>query len=355
MLADVDEIAELLLRLVKIYTPSGQESRLHDTLSEIVEELGYEEKYVDEAGNFIASYGEGTPVLLASHIDTVPGQLKAYFDGEKVYGRGAVDAKGPLLSYILAGALAMKKVYGLKIYVAGLAREEVDGFGARYLINNGFKADHILIGEPTNLGIAIAYRGSVSCRISAKAGGGHSSAPYIGDSALDRILEFLMKVREKYGGSSYEEITSAITVLRAGDWPGNLPEEATAYLNVRFPKPHEPDEIIAELKNLSEKHGVELNIIDSTPPIEVSINSPIVRMMIRGCLKNQVKPRIVKKTGTSDMNLLAKITRSIAAFGPGDSKLAHTRLEFMDVKDLLKASEIISSALIELSRKISHR
>ena len=354
MFADINKIAELLLRLVKTYTPSGQENRLHDVLSEIFEEFGYEERYIDEAGNFIASYGEGKPILLASHMDTVPGELKAYFDGERVYGRGAVDAKGPLLSYILGGALAMKKVDGLKIYVAGLVREEVDGFGARYLINNGFKAEHILIGEPTNLGIAIAYRGSVSCRISAEARGGHSSAPYIGDSALDRILKFLMKVREKYSGSSYDEITSAITVLRAGDWPGNLPEEANAYLNVRFPKPHEPDEIIAELKALSEKYDVKLNVIDSTPPIEVSINSPIVRMMIRGCLRNGVKPKIVKKTGTSDMNLLAKITKSIAAFGPGDSRLAHTRLEFMDIKDLLKASEIIASALIELSKKISH-
>ena len=100
MFADIDDIAELLLRLVKTYTPSGRENRLHDILSEIVEEFGYEEKHVDEAGNFIASYGEGMPILLASHIDTVPGELKAYFDGERVYGRGAVDAKGPLLSYL---------------------------------------------------------------------------------------------------------------------------------------------------------------------------------------------------------------------------------------------------------------
>jgi len=163
-----------------------------------------------------------------------------------------------------------------------------------------------------------------------------------------------MRVRGRYGGSSYDEITSAITVLRAGDWPGNLPEEASAHLNIRFPKPHEPDEIVAELKALSKNYDVELDIVDSTPPVEVSINSPIVRAMIRGCLRNGIKPRIVKKTGTSDMNLLAKITKSIAAFGPGDSKLAHTRSEFINVKDLLKASEIIASALIELSRRSSH-
>ena len=54
MLVDVDEIAKLLLKLVKIYTPSGRESELHDVLSEIVEEFGYEERYVDEVGNFIA-------------------------------------------------------------------------------------------------------------------------------------------------------------------------------------------------------------------------------------------------------------------------------------------------------------
>ena len=351
LLDNKTEIGKLLIKLVEVYTPPGSESKLHDILFELARKLGFEDTYVDDVGNFFTSRGKGPiKILLASHLDTVPGKLEVSFDGKVVRGRGAVDAKGPFLSFLLAASKASESISGVKVQVAGLVREELDGLGAKHLVEEGFKADHVLIGEPTNLGIAIAYRGSITAEARIRARGGHSSAPYIGESALDKILDFLLDVKRNFAGSSYDEVTSAITTLSAGDWPGRLPEEARAHLNIRFPRKYELDAVMGDLLDLAERHGVELKIIDSTPPVEVGLNSKMVRAMIRGCLRNGLKPRLVKKTGTSDMNTLAELTNSIAAFGPGDSRLAHTRDEEISVDAIIKASKIIATALLELAK-----
>ena len=344
------EVGEILLKLIKVYTPSGNESRIYGTLTEICEGLGFDDCYADDVGNFFAEYGEGDVILLASHIDTVPGELEASFDGKIIRGRGAVDAKGPLLAFILGASEAAQEISGIKVRVAGLVHEESDGLGAKYLVEKGCKAKHVLIGEPTNLGIAVAYRGSVTAEVYAEARGGHSSAPYIGESALDKILDFIADLRSRFNGASYDEVTSAVTILNAGDWPSKLPEKARAYINVRFPKPHDPEAIIKEVEEMAERNGAKIRIIDSTPPVEVGLRSKVVRALTRGCLRNGVKPRLVKKTGTSDMNVLAELTEHIAAFGPGDSRLAHTKAEKISVDDLIKASRIIASALRELSK-----
>ncbi|MDW8021902.1 MAG: N-acetyl-lysine deacetylase [Nitrososphaerota archaeon] len=351
LLNDRMKVGKLLLSLIEVYTPPGGEAKLHSTLFKLTRGLGLRDTYVDDVGNFFVSCGRGsTKIMLASHLDTVPGKIEAFFDGEYVYGRGAVDAKGPFLSFLLAASEVAESISGVEVQVAGLVQEELDGLGAKHLVDEGFRADHVLVGEPTSLSIAIAYRGSITVEVWARTRGGHSSAPYIGESALDRILAFILEVRENFGGSSYEEATSAVTTLNAGDWPGRLPEKARAHVNIRFPKSYEAESAMKTLLEIAKKHGVQLKVIDSTPPVESRLDSKIVRAMMKGCLKNGLKPKIVKKTGTSDMNTLAKLTNSIAAFGPGDSRLAHTRDERISVDDLIKASKIISTALLELAK-----
>jgi len=346
---DKDEVAMMLVRLLEAYTPPGSEYKLHGILRDICGGLGFEDCRVDGVGNFLASYGSGDAVILAGHLDTIPGRLEVSYDGELVRGRGAVDAKGPFLSYILGASMAMKHVRDLKVVVAGLVREELDGAGARHLVETGVRASHVLVGEPTGLGIAIAYRGSITMEARSSAKGGHSSAPYIGESALDKMLDFLNEFRSRFRGMGYEQVTSAITMLSSGDWPSKLPEEARAHLNLRFPSTYTHEWLLKDLRELAEKHRVELRLIDVTQPVETSLNAPVVRALVRGCIRAGLKPRIVKKTGTSDMNILVKLTSSIAAFGPGDSRLAHTSYEAISVREMIKAAEILSATLRELA------
>ncbi|MCS7143150.1 MAG: M20/M25/M40 family metallo-hydrolase [Aigarchaeota archaeon] len=344
------DVGTLLFRLLNVYSPSGQESRLEPLMREFSRELAYDEFERDTVGNYVFKKGSGDRVImLAGHVDTIPGELNVSRSEDSVSGRGAVDAKGPFAAMLKAGSDV--EVKNSTLVVMGLVDEEGAGTGALSLLERRPRIDHIIIGEPTGVtGVAISYRGSLTVMISAKGRGGHSSAPYMGDSALDKLLDALYDVRTIFNGRRYEEETSAITVLKAGDWPSKLPEYAEAIVNIRFPPSAQLSNIVSKLESITSLHECTLSVLDSTEPYSSSVSSPVPRALVRGLIMNGQRPKIVKKTGSSDMNVLFKLTRDIAAYGPGNSLLAHTNYEKVSLKDLELAVRVIRSAVSELDR-----
>lgn len=349
-MTSVNEVRDMLIRILDTYTPSGEEWRLHEPLREICSRLGYESYGVDEVGSFIAEYGSGKTILLATHMDTVPGRLEVKASNDEVWGRGAVDAKGPLMAMLIGAAKAKSSVKGARVVVACLIDEEREGKGANHLVNSGFRADHIIIGEPTGTtGVAIGYRGSLTVKVSASASGGHSSAPYMGESALEKLFALWEEIKHNFSGRGYEETSVCITVLEAGDWPTKLPEFARAIINVRIPYNVLSKQILSKLEELCWEHGCELSVLERTEPVKVSLSSPVPRSLIRSILRVGLKPKVVMKTGTSDMNVMYRISSDIAAYGPGDSLLAHTTLEKISIRDVLTAAEVYKNCIVELA------
>lgn len=346
-----EEIREILIKLLSVYTPSGDEWKLHGALHEICSKLGYDRCYVDSVGNFIAEYGSGNKtILLAGHIDTVPGEIEVKEFGEEVWGRGAVDAKGPLTAILVGASKAIEFVDNARVVIACLVDEEREGKGANYLINSGFHADHIIVGEPTGTnGFAIGYRGSITVKISSYASGGHSSAPYMGESALEKLLSLWEDLKQNYGGRGYNETSVCITILEAGDWPTKLPEFARAFINIRFPYGMTSSQIVSKLEEMCIEHGCELKILEITEPVKTSLSYPVPRSLVRAMLKLGIKPKPLMKTGTSDMNVLYRVSRDIAAYGPGESILAHTSLEKISINDIVTAAEVYKNTIIELA------
>src|SRR5512145_701688 len=100
-----DTAYETLIGLVSKYSPSGQEREAAEWLVDRMKSLCYDEAFVDEAGNAVGVMGSGPKqVVLLGHIDTVPGEIHVRRDArippnESLYGRGTVDAKGPLACF----------------------------------------------------------------------------------------------------------------------------------------------------------------------------------------------------------------------------------------------------------------
>ena len=123
----------------------------------------------DPIGNVIGVVGNGEPViLLCGHMDTVAGHLPLRIEEGKIYARGAVDAKGPLASMIMAAAAVAKEPsFKGKILVASVVEEEATSRGVRHLITQGIKADYAIFGEPSGIeNITIGYKGQIQLRIS---------------------------------------------------------------------------------------------------------------------------------------------------------------------------------------------
>src|SRR5512146_536236 len=135
---------ETLIGLVSQYSPSGQERGAVEWLVGRMRSLGYGETFIDEAGNAVGVMGSGPrQVVLLGHIDTVPGEIPVRRDGtshsqgvpphELFYGRGSVDAKGPLACFTDAVA-HVGAVAGWQFVVIGAVEEERDSEGARYIV-----------------------------------------------------------------------------------------------------------------------------------------------------------------------------------------------------------------------------
>ncbi len=122
-------VDEVLLRLLEAYSPTGREDEAREVLVEVSRALGLNVR-VDGVGNVLATKGGGERVWLVGHYDTVPGRLPVRKIDGRIYGRGAVDAKGPLSSMLVAASLAEAPVT-----VAALVGEEGDSRGARHLLS----------------------------------------------------------------------------------------------------------------------------------------------------------------------------------------------------------------------------
>jgi len=113
--------AGFLQELISIPSPSGEEDAVGDFLVEKMESLGYR-AHRDEVGNAVGVVGEDgaeREIVLLGHMDTVPGEVPIRRDGSRLYGRGSVDAKGPLATFVLAAARVAPKLENVRIVVGG--------------------------------------------------------------------------------------------------------------------------------------------------------------------------------------------------------------------------------------------
>src|SRR5512140_3466979 len=126
------DAVDLLQGLLEAYSPTGAEAGAVDYLVSAMREMGFRAA-VDGAGSAVGVVGDGPrEILLLGHIDTVPGQIPVRRDGERLYGRGAADAKGPLACFTAAIARVRLRP-GWRIAVIGAVGEEGDSPGARFL------------------------------------------------------------------------------------------------------------------------------------------------------------------------------------------------------------------------------
>src|SRR6185436_19573578 len=137
-----------LIGLVSQYSPSGQERGAVEWLVARMRTLGYD-AFVDEAGNTVGVMGQGPrQVVLLGHIDTVPGEIAVRRDAipphEVLYGRGSVDAKGPLACFVDAVARVGVRD-GWRFVVIGAMEEERDSDGARFVATQ-YHPDFAVIG-----------------------------------------------------------------------------------------------------------------------------------------------------------------------------------------------------------------
>lgn len=343
-----EQVGHLLEALVRTPSPSGQEAEACQVLLDHLAAWGLE-AWQDEAGNVHAARGpEGAPrVLLLGHIDTVPGQVPVRWEDGVLWGRGAVDAKGPLVSHALA--LASLEAPELRVELVAAVGEETTSPGAFHLAE-GPEPSAVIIAEPTGLDtVGLGYKGCLRGRLVAEAepthpASGQATAAELALEAIDQLTAWTGNpARDPSVGETTVRVTKLTTVHEA------QAEQAVAELDLRFPGPV-PDlgPVEADLPP-----GVRLEMGRGLPGVRAERRGPVATALRGGILSEGGAPRAAVKTGSSDWNVVARRWRCpIAAYGPGDSSLDHTPDEHLPLDELLAAGRRLTAALAGLAEQL---
>ena len=359
---------ELLKNSLEIYSPSRSETKLANFLKDVCLDLGFEQANIDSVGNIIAIKGTGDPIiLLCGHMDTVPGIVPVRLDGEYIYGRGASDAKAPLIAMLL-GAADFPKQNGTIIF-AGVVDEEGNATGIKNLVKDkNLNPHYAIFGEPSGIdNITISYKGRLEIRLLCDVNNSaHASAPWISLNAIEEIYNIwgnLKKVLDNYGINNSKNkanlVSYSVTEVNGGSSHNVTPQKCRMTLDIRIPTHLSCDDVlnsidikINEIKKDRDDILIRYHVEDKTEPFQANASSPLVRSLVLSILDNRKKrPLLLKKTGTGDMNILGNVLKiPVVTFGPGDPHSSHTVDERISIQEYLKGIEIYKNTLFNMVR-----
>jgi [amino group carrier protein]-lysine/ornithine hydrolase len=336
---------ELLTDMVRIDSVSGGESRLAELLAERLASLGFGTR-VDAAGNLIATWGDGDHhCALIGHLDTAPGHPPVRRDANRLFGRGTVDAKGPLAAAICA--VSRQPRDGARRYtIVGAVEEESTSRGAHHLAAAMAPPHDLVILEPSGWeGVTIGYKGSVRAVWSVEQPAGHGAGPR--PSAGDRAVAFVRATEDHARAWSgergiFERLdVRVLSMHAAGD---GITDRAHVDLGLRVPLPYDVAAAINLVRDAG--RGARVDIVNVDPPVRTDRGSALARRFVSAIRDRGGSPRFKLKTGTSDMNVLVPAWRCPAvAYGPGDSRLDHTPDEHIDLQEFDRAVSVLEAAL----------
>lgn len=346
------EVTETLIGLVGRYSPTGSEADAVDWAVSRMRELGYSRASRDEAGNAVGLMGEGPrQVVLLGHIDTVPGNIPMRRDGDRLYGRGSVDAKGALAAFIDALSRIGARP-GWQFVVIGAVGEEGDSEGARF-VADGYHPDYAVIGEPSGWDrITLGYKGSAWAEVTVHRPLAHTAAEV--PSACEAAVAVWQGIREWAEGfnrgrtKAFERVTPSLRGMTSGR--GDFDEWAGLRVAARLPADLGPVGWLGALKSVciaADAHVAPVGF--AIPAFRADKNNPLVRAMVSSIRLQGGTPGFLLKTGTADLNIVAPAWGCPAlAYGPGDSALDHTAEEHISLTEFGRAVDVLAAALLSL-------
>jgi LysW-gamma-L-lysine carboxypeptidase len=352
--------ASILTGLVEQYSPSGSEVRAVTWLVEHMQALGYHQTSIDEVGNAIGVLGVGPKqVVLLGHIDTVTGEIPVRIEGDRLYGRGAVDAKGALACFVEAAAQAGAPE-GWQFVVIGAVDEERDSLGARHIAPR-YAPDFAIIGEPNRWDrLALGYKGSAWAHLTLRRAQAH---PASGEpTACEAAVGFWQAVRayaEAFNlgkERAFDKVLPGLQAFNSGT--DEFKQWASLSLSCRLPPGLSPEQWYARLAELTHEtsNGFATNLERVGFPVsawQCQKNTPLVRAMLAGIRAAGGAPSFVYKTGTADLNIVAPAWGCPAlVYGPGDSALDHTPDEHISLTEYARAVAALAEGLRKLVERV---
>jgi [amino group carrier protein]-lysine/ornithine hydrolase len=336
---------ELLEGLLQRHSPTLQEAEAVSYLVAQMQAAGFD-ACVDEAGNAVGVMGTGPrEIMMLGHIDTVPGYIDVRRDDDRLYGRGSVDAKGPLACFAAATALAGARE-GYRFVVIGAVGEEGDSRGALY-VRDHYRPDMLIIGEPSSWDrVTLGYKGSAWFEYEVQRTLAHTSANV--ESACQTAVSFWNHVMDRSAQwnvgrlKMFDQLIPSLRAMHSAS--DGFVETAQLKFNLRVPLGISLSEVETLVRE--QVQDAELKMVEGCAAYRAEKNTPLVRSFLAAIRQRGGSPTFTVKSGTSDMNLVAPVWQCpTVAYGPGDSDLDHTPYEHIFISEYQRAIWVLADVL----------
>jgi acetylornithine deacetylase len=329
------DLAALTRQLVDIESITGNEALVGDVLHAELCRLGYQVNKIPVEGNrcnlFATSPQQPRPdIVFSTHMDTVPPFIPSSEDATRIYGRGSCDAKGIIAAQIAAAErLRDQGVYVGLLFLVG---EERNSLGAQVANQQSPGCKFLVNGEPTENRMATASKGTLRVNVIAEGRMAHSAYPELGESAIDKLLEALRRLRAMKlpNDEAIGPCTLNIGIIEGGRAPNVIPDKARASLLYRLIGP--TDELRRQIEQA----------VAGLAKVEFILEIPFVRLRTLDGVPTMVA------AFTTDIPALTNWGQPLL-IGPGSIHVAHTEGEYIEKQQLNDAVDLYCSIAKRLS------
>lgn len=327
------DVFDLTKTLVDIPSVTGEEGEIAEFLCGFLEGQDFSvqaQEVADRRRNILAFLGSKARIILCTHMDTVPPHFPASEDEHRIYGRGACDAKGIMASMIVA-AQNLKAVGLTEVGLLFLVGEETDSKGAKIANSLEIGPDFIIVGEPTENKLGVWHKGIIIFKITARGKAVHSAYPHLGESAVEKLIDSLQRIRELDFGQDPVMGKSILNIgkIKGGTAPNVIPGFAEAVVSIRSTQ--SSDEILAKVKTAAGQQS-EIDVLTQSEPQKLYTIPNMEQVVLPygtdiPHLKNFGKPLLI---------------------GPGSALAAHMENEWIEKKQLSEAIQIYENLVKKL-------
>ena len=348
------------------FLPAGDaragEQRVADFLATVAAQAGLDiefQKVFPGRSNLLARLAPPGKIrqrlLLAPHLDTVPAADESQFVPRKkngrLAGRGACDTKGSvaaMLSALCELANSKQRPQATEIIFAGLVDEENAQAGSRALAAQGFKADLAIVGEPTQLKVVTAHKGSLWLRLETRGKSAHGARPELGRNAVHAMARIVDTLETDYAAQLRRRrhpllgcATVNVGMIRGGTQPNIVPDACAITIDRRMLPGETEAGVRREITALLKRKNIPAQFTNTklapTSALETKTSLPLVRQFMQSA--GQTRPAGVDYF--CDASVLAGAGIPSVVFGPGDIAQAHTADEWIALASLERAQEIL--------------
>jgi acetylornithine deacetylase len=320
------QVFELTRRLIDIESITPNEREIADFLwghlSGMAERFkGKVERMAVEPGrdNLFVRFDDPA-VVLSTHMDTVPPFIPSREDGDHIWGRGACDTKGIIAAMITAAEQLLsagRRNFGL-LFVVG---EERNSAGAHVAARNPRGSKFLINGEPTGNKLALGSKGALRYEIVAHGRMAHSAYPELGESAIEKLLDALERIRriELPTDDLLGPSTLNIGTITGGRAPNVIPDEARAEIMIR---------VVGDASEL--RNAIERAVRPDAEAQEILLIPSVHLRPLDGFQSTVV-------AFTTDIPAFGNTWGEPFLIGPGSIHVAHTSEERIPKAELMEA------------------